>query len=280
MKKKISFFIIFFFFSFLIQAYAQIQPDEKLFQEAKILIFDEKWEKAQEKLKEILEKYHHSRWSSQALFYKAKCLAEQEGKEINALKAFQSYLELKEKNRSLAEESEISIIELAFELYEKGKRSYLKEIEERIASPNKVIRYFAAFKLSYVKDKDIAAKGVLILKEIIAKERDDELRDRAKIALLRVKPAALKDFEEERYERRARMLKIRVYEIGKKKPEFSLNIPWALADLALSAISEKDKAVMRMKGYNLDKIIEELTESKGNIIEIIGEEKIFKIWID
>jgi len=279
-RKKVFYFIICFFASLSFQAYAQTQLDLKLFQEAKIFIFDKKWTKAQDKLEELLEKYPHSRLFSQALFYKAKCLAEQEGKEVEALKAYQSYLEFKDRSESLAEEAEISIIELAFELYEKRKKSYLKEVEKRLASSNKVVKYFAAFKLSYVKDKRIAAKGIPILKEIIRKERDNELKDRARIALLRADPDALKDIEDERFERRAKILKIRFYVEGKKKPEFSLDIPWALADLALSAIPEKEKAELRKEGYDLDKIIEELTRARGNILEIRTEGKIYKIWVE
>ena len=280
MKKiKVSFGIIFLTF-FCLQSLGQIQADEKLFQEAKILIFDKKWEIAQQKLEELIQKYPLSPWFGQALFYRAKCLAEQKGKEKDALNAYKSYLELKEKNKSLAEESEISMIELASKLYTDGEKSYLKEIEERLLSPNRVIKYYSAFKLSYVKDKEIASKGVPVLKEIVEKEKDAELRDRAKIALLRVSPEALRNLEEEKYEPKARILKFRVYIKGKKEPEVSVNIPWALADLALSAISDRDKEMMRKEGYDLDKIINNLTRFKGNVIEIESEGRIIKIWID
>ena len=43
--------------SLLLQAYAQAQPDERLFEAAKVLIFDKEWKEAQEKLEELLEKY-------------------------------------------------------------------------------------------------------------------------------------------------------------------------------------------------------------------------------
>jgi len=281
MKKIIILnFLILFLASFHLQAYVQTQPDEKLFQEAKILIFDEKWEKAQEKLEELIERYQESPWFSQALFYRAKCMEKQGGKELEALAAYVEFNQLEDRSRSLAEESEISIIDLAYELYRRGKRNYLKEIERRLSSSNKVIKYYAAFKLSYLKDKKVAAKGIPILKEIVKKERDDELRDRAKIALLRVDPKALKDFEEERYERKARILKIRVYNKLEKKLKLSLNIPWALADLAFGAIPEEERVLMRKKGYDLDMIVKELMEFEGNIIEIEGEEIIIKMWID
>jgi hypothetical protein len=116
--------------------------------------------------------------------------------------------------------------------------------------------------------------------EILEEERNDELKDRAKIAVLRVDPDALKDFEEERYEGRAKMLKIRVYESGTKEIKLSLDIPWALADLALAAIPEEEKESMRKEGYDLDKIMRELTRVRGNIIEIKSDDSVIKIWID
>ena len=79
---------------------------------------------------------------------------------------------------------------------------------------------------------------------------------------------------------RAKILKIRVFRKGMKRPELSLDIPWALADLALSAIPAEEREEMREEGYDLDKIIRELTEVKGNIISIQSDEKLFRIWIE
>lgn len=280
MRKRVLCFGIILIACFFIQAYGQTQPDEKLFQDAKILIFDKKWEKAQKKLEELMERYPGSAWFSQALFYEGKCLGEQKGKELEALNVYKKYLLLKDRNESLDEESEISIMDLASVLYEKGKKSYLEEIEKRAFRKDKVIRYYAAFKLSYMKDNKLAKKAVPILTEILEKEQDDEFRDRAKIALLRVDPDALRDFTDERGERKARILHIRVANRWKKEPEFSLNIPWALADLALRSIPENQRAQMREEGYDLDKIIRELTEFKGKIIEIETKDSTIKIWID
>jgi len=261
-------------------SYSQTLPDEILFQSAKILIFDERWEEAQEKLEELIENYPSSKLYSQAIFYRAKSLSEQKGKEVKTLKAYQDYLELRHKNKSLAEESEISIMQLAYELYRRGRKPYLKEIEKRLDSSSKVIKYFAAIKLSFVEDKKIASKGIPVLKQIIKKEKDAELRDRARIALLRVDPDALKDLKDEEYEERMLILKLRVYSRDEKEPEFSLNIPWALADLALSALSEEDKENLRQEGYDLDKIIDRLIKERGEIIRVVTKTKIFKIWIE
>jgi hypothetical protein len=265
--------------SLLLQAYAQAQPDERLFQQAKVLIFDKEWKEAQEKLEELLEKYPDSAWYSQAVFYRAKCLKEQKGKKLEALKAFRDYIKQKDRSKSLTEDTELSIIDLSYELYKDGKKSYLAEIEKRLSSSNKVVRYFAAIKLSQVEEKKVASGAVPVLKEIIKKEEDDELRDRAKIALLRVDPSALRDLEEERPVRKAKLLKIRVWKDGELT--LKINIPWALADLALGSIEEEEKAELRKEGYDLDTITKTLVEA-GEVIYIENKEEgtIIKIWID
>ncbi len=265
--------------SLLLQSYSQAQPDERLFEQAKVLIFDKEWKEAQEKLEKLLEKYPDSPWYSQAVFYRAKCLEEREGKELEALKAYREYIERKDRSKSLTEESELSIIKLAYDLYKDGKKSYLAEIEKRLSSSNRVVRYFAAIRLSQVEEKKVASRAVPVLKEIIEKEEDDELRDRAKIALLRVDPGVLKDLEEERPVRKAKLLKIRVWEDGELT--LKINIPWALADLALGSIEEEEKAELRKEGYDLDKITKTLIEA-GEVIYIENKEEgtIIKIWIE
>ncbi len=279
MKKSVLYIGILILAIFVLHNFAHAKPDEELFMEAKILIFDKEWKKAQEKLEQLIDEYPDNPWTSQAVFYRAKCLKEQKGKERDALKAYQDYLERKDRSKSLAEDAETDIIELAYKLYQKGRRSYLSEIEKRLSSPNRVVRYFAAIKLSQVKDKRISAKAVPVLKEIIQKERDDELRDRAKIALLRIDPDALKDLEDEMPERRALLLKIRVWKHGKLT--LKINIPWALADLALGSMSEEERAELREEGYDLDTIIKTLME-EGEIIHIENPEEgtVIKIWIE
>lgn len=264
------------------EANSQSRPEEKLFQEAKILLFDEKWEEAQKKLEMLLAEYPRSPLACQVIFYRAKCLGKQKGKQREALAAFEEYLGCQDKNASLLEEAETSIIDLAYDLSGRGEeKQYRDKIETRLQSSNRVIRYYAAFKLSLIKDKHVASKAIPVLREIIGGEKDPDLQDRAKIALLRISPDALKEVERgEEERRRVRVLKIRVYEEGQKEPELSINIPWALADLALSAIPEKDRSALRAEGYDLDKIIDQLTRTQGSIIEIRDKKTTIKIWIE
>lgn len=279
MKKAALGFGLMFLALLCIRAAPQDRPDEALFRDAKILIFDKNWDEALSRLNRLMKDYPESDWFSQALFYKGRCLQEKPGEARAAFRAYREYLRRSDRNASLAEESEIAIIDLAYEMFENGETSMGKEIERRLNSSNRVVRYYAAFKLSYVEDQIAARRSVPVLKAILEQEDDAELRDRAKIALLRIDPEELEAVEGTSGNR-AKILKIRVFRKGMKRPELSLDIPWALADLALSAIPAEEREEMREEGYDLDKIIRELTEVKGNIISIQSDEKLFKIWIE
>lgn len=281
--KKYTLFIIVLLGALFIGAAGQATPEERLFERAKGLFFDGKWEDAQETFEDLLDDYPGSPLAPQATFYRAACLARQKGHEEEALEAYKDYLSIKEKNVSLAREAETSIIDLAYELYKDDEEDYLDEIEQRLENSNRDIRYYAAFKLSLVKDKQIAIQAIPVLERVIVEESDEDLKDRAKIALLRISPDSLRDIENREEKGRSKVLKIRAFVEGRKEPEFSLNIPWALADLALSAIPEKDKIALRREGYDLDKIIRQLTRMKDHIIEIRPVEdknRIIRIWID
>ncbi len=261
----------------------QAATDESLFREAKLLVFDKSWKAALDKIDELVEKFPSSPLAGQSLFYKGECLSGLGGREREALRAYKDYIGLDDAKPSLVEESEGSIVDLAFDLYEAGNGPALREIESRLDHPNKVIRYYAAYKLSLVSDKKEAAKAAPVLARIVETEKDPELLDRARIALLRVSPESLKTAEDRkpRIESTARLLRIRVRKAGVREPVFSLNIPFALADLALSAMDENDKAAIRKQGYDVAKIIDELSKSKESILRIVGDDgTIFEIWID
>ena len=261
---------------------AQRTADETLFREAKLLVFDKDWKAALDKIDELREKFPSGPWAGQALFYKGECLNGLGGREREALRAYKDYLQLAGAQANLIEEAEGRIIDIAFSLYEGGDAGALRDIETRLGAANDVVRYYAAYKLSFVSDKKTAAKAVPVLMKIVETEKDPELLDRARIALLRVSPESLKSVEDRKPRSGSpRMLRICIREAGKKEPVFSLNIPFALADLALSAMDEGDKAALRKKGYDLNRIMNELAKSKESILRIAGADgAVIEIWID
>jgi hypothetical protein len=257
--------------------------DDSLFREAKLLVFDKSWQAALDKIDELIDRFPASPLAGQALFYKGECLSGLGGRERDALRAYKSYIRLEDARPSLVEESEGSIVDLAFDLYEGGDDGALREIETRLGHANKVVRYYAAYKLSFVTDKKEAAKAAPVLSKIVETEKDPELLDRARIALMRVSPESLKEVEDRTPVRAGspRMLRIRIREAGRKEPVFSLNIPFALADLALGALDEDDKAALRKKGYDINKILRDVSRSKDKLLQIVGDDgSVIEIWID
>lgn len=278
--KKMTIYVgIFWVASFFFPAFALCQSDEELFQEAKIMIFDKEWENAQERLEELMEEFPDSPLYSQALFYLGRTLENQKGEEREAIDVFKKYILRRDSSEVLTQEAETSIIKLSFILYEKGRKSYLKEIKTRLYRPNKIVRYYAAIRLSYVKDKGEAVKAIPVLEEILEEGEDREIRDMAKIALLRIDPDHFQEYEEKRDERRSMLMKFKIISKKTRAETFSLSIPWALADLALANIPEDAKAELRREGYDLDRITKEIIEG-GRILEIVTKDAIIKIWIE
>ena len=263
----------------LLTAYCPPQDDDVLFREAKILIFDKQWEEAGRILDRLMRDFPDSELFAQAMFYSGRCLKQQRGKENLALETFLRFLERKDLNRDLAREAEYEIIDLALDLYERGRKSHIQKIEKRLENPDRQVRNYAAIRLSYVPDRGIATRALPVLREILDRESEGDLRDRAKLAILRIDPDAADTVREKAFGPSGATLCIRAIKKTSGRTSFSLNIPWALADLALSAIPEEERALMRREGYDLDRIIKELTSFRGNIIEFEDEETLVKIWI-
>lgn len=287
MKKRTGTALLAFSLAAAILAAAEAPPpqtgaDDKAFQEIKLLIFDERWADALDRIDGFLDRFPRSPWVSQASYFRAKSLARMDDREADALKAFNRYLDFKDRSPSLAEDAENSIVELALKLYDRGDRGAIRDAEKRLESENRDVRYFAAIRLSYVKDKRIAERAVPILKEIIRREPTGELRDRARIALLRVAPRELDEPVEERAEKNVRMFRVEVTDERTGISVVSLRLPIALADLVLGALPEEELKTLRAKGYDVPRIMKDLRETRGMVISIRDPEslKSIKIWIE
>lgn len=258
---------------------------EKELSEAKLLMFDRKWKSAEEKIKEVLKKYPESETSSDILFYLGQCIQELGGREEEAINTFNKYLKGRERAK-FAEEAEIAIIDLSSDLYNKGKKKYIENITSRLNSKNKVVKYYSAFKLSYFRDSQ-KYLAIPVLKEILNDEKDDELRERAKIALLRIDPYLLRGMAERKD--KMKMLRITIIKRSTGKQELSIKIPLELANLAIQAISKPGseiKADVKINGKkvesgSLNEIFQKfLNMKKAEILEIYDEDEIIKIWIE
>jgi tetratricopeptide (TPR) repeat protein len=261
------------------------ETEKEILDKVKLALFDQEWDLALKELDRLTEKYPNSTNYPQFLFYKSKCY---EGKKIfqEALKNFTAYLEVS-RNEDLKEEATSIIIDMNFKLYEKtDKKKHLDEIARYLDSKSRFVRYYAAVKLSYANDKTIAYKAVPTLKWIIANESDQDLVDRAKLALMRIDPDILKKIDPDisRKPPKSRnlsdlVLVIKATNKKTKKVTFSLSLPFALAGLAMDSLPKDAKEELREKGYDLDAIINTIVK-KGEILKIESEGSIIKIWIE
>ena len=274
MKKKIFLVLL---MACLWTAGLAAEAGPEAFEKAKVLIFDKQWAAALKQLDEVINKYADSRYYAAALFYRGKCQEELAEKK-QALESYEKFVK-NSGSSSLAEEARISIIDLAAGFYQAGEKAYLQKILDLLGHENKVVSYYAAFKLSYLPDRKTAARALPLLQTILDDEKDEELRDRAKIAIMRIDPARLKGMDRRNKETSGKMLKIRVFEKNNQQAEVSLNIPLALADLALKSLSQEQKRALQKKGYNPDDILPQLT-SKGTKIDIRDKDSVIQIWVE
>ncbi len=281
-KRKYMVSIVLFIFTFCL---TPVFAEEKELSEAKLLMFERKWKEAELKLEKILKNYPESARNTDVLFYLGQCLQEQGKREEEAINVLEKYLNQKRK-RKFSEEAEIAIIDLSYELYKKGNEKYLENIKSRLNSHEKVIRYYSAFKLSYLKN-DQKFFSVPVLKEIVKNEKDPELKERAKIALLRIDPTLVSNYLEEG--KKTKMLRIALINRASGKQEISIKIPVELVNLALQAISKSEirtSAIFKIDGKkmragDINEIIQKfLNMEKAEILEIDDEESIIKIWIE
>jgi len=273
-KKKIVALIL---LSWLFSGILAAQTGQDAFEKAKVLIFDKQWAAALKELDKVIVNHADGRYYASALFYRGKC-QEELGAKKQALESYEIFVKASGSS-NLAEEARISIIDLAAALYREGEKNYLQKMLEPLGLENKVVSYYAAFKLSYLPDRKIAGRALPVLQAILDREKDEELRDRAKIAVMRIDPARLREMAGPQRSAAGKMLKIRILNKTDKKESVSLNIPLALADLALKSLDAEQKRALQKEGYNLDKILEQLT-GKGMKVDIKDEDSVIQLWVE
>jgi len=274
MKKKLFALIL---SGWLFSGFLAAQADASAFEKAKVLIFDKQWAAALKQLDAVIATRAENRYYAAALFYRGKC-QEELGARKQALESYEEFVK-NSGSSNLAEEARISIIDLAAVLFLSGEKPYLQKILDLLSHENKVVAYYAAFKLSYLPDRKIAARALPVLQTIMDREKDEELRDRAKIAVMRIDPARLREMSGQQKSVFGKALKIRVFDRKSKEATVMLNIPLALADLALKSLSNEQKRTLQKEGHDLDEILNQLT-AKGAKIDIQDKDSVIQIWVE
>src|SRR5207247_4715006 len=121
------------------------------------------------------------------------------------------------------------------------------------------VRYVAALQLPTL-GCDVGKAALPVLRKILVEEKDEDLIDRAKLALLRCDPTSLAPSAgpapaqplARTPARSASWIRVRIYHKGAAKPQVSVNLPVGLAEIVFKSLPEHGRADLRMKGYNHD----------------------------
>lgn len=290
-------------------AWAQADPDR--LRAAKELVFDKKHAEARAAWEQILATAGGTE-AETAAYWVARC-SESLGESERALREYAQFLDRRPADRALAEEARTSRVGLAAKLVKAGQRQHLAVLTGALTDPSKTVRYYAALQLSGL-GKETGAPALPVLKDILANEKDDDLVERAKLALLRLDPRALADARPTPRSApapaalaapavpaapgaprakaapaprapaasRATWIRVRVYEKGEKQPEVSINLPLGLAELVFKSLPDEARSELRRKGIDSDNFWDRLMQlGPSEILSIEGEDgERVQIWLE
>ncbi len=225
--------------------------------------------------------------AQQALYWIARC-SESLGERQRALAEYGEFLASRPADRTLAEEARTSRVALAVRLAKsarpaRDRERYLDLAREALADPSRTVRYFAALQLASL-GKEQGRAAVPVLKEILHKEQDPDLVDRAKLYLVRLDPEALGVAPEIAGSGRATMswIRVRIYEKGASKPQLAINLPVALAEMVFEGLPADTRRELRHEGYDAASFWRRLKKTgPTDILTIEGDEgERIQVWIE
>ncbi len=267
----------------LLPAAAWPQADAEKLRTAKALFFDREYAQARQAWQGVRSSGSGAD-AQAALYWIARC-SESLGENERALGEYGDYLSSRPADRTLAEETRTSRVALAVKLFKAGQPKYLGIAREGLSDPSRTVRYFAALQLASL-GRGVGEPAVPVLKEILAHEKDEDLVERAKLALLRVDPAALTKAAPSpaprHPARQATWIRVRIYEKGQSRASVSINLPVGLAELLFKSLPDEARAELRKKGYDAGSFWERLKQTgPADILTIEGDggERV-QVWIE
>jgi len=261
---------------------AQAQTDPDRLKTAKALTLDRKYAEARQAWQRILAGARGAE-ADTAAYWVARS-SENLGEDERALKEYGDFLRRRPADRALSEEARTSRVGLAARLYKAGKKEHLRVLRDALADPSKTVRYFAALQLSSL-GAEAASDAVPVLQKIVQEEKDQDLVDRAKVALLRLDPQVLSRTPGAGAappRGGSRWLKVRIFEKGSGKPKVVVNLPIGLADMVFKSLPDDAKRELETKGYDAENFWQQLKAAgPAQIIDIEGDEgEKIQIWIE
>lgn len=262
-------------------AAAPAEPDPEALRQAKALFFDRQYAEARTAWQGIQD----AGGSRDATYWIARC-SESLGESERALGEYGRYLATKPADRALAEEARTSRVSLAVKLAKQGQPQHTRIALDSLGDVSRTVRYFAALQVASL-GADECRPAVPVLKEILAKEKDEDLADRAKLALLKcdrnaLPPPAPIPPRAPLSAKAASWVHIRIYEKGESKPNVAINLPVALADLVFKSLPDSAMADLRREGYDARSFWEALKKTgPAEILTVEGKDgERIQVWLE
>ena len=265
-------------------ALAQQPSAENLLREIKLALFDSRWDQALESARRLQSRFPDSPLAGQALFYEAQAL-ENKGSQAEALRKYDRFVDRPQTAGSLlVQQAQLSIINLAVELYRQGDKSWIGRTRQALSSRDQALRYYAALRLSAVADKGEARRAVPVLREILGNEQEADLRNRAILALLRIDPKLAGEQNRRGSSGKGRAgagQRLNLEIVAEGEATVSLSFPLSMARWMIDAIPRDALRELEREGIDARNLIEELQRAGGlNIVEVRSKDALFRIWID
>jgi hypothetical protein len=252
---------------------ALLAADPDRVRTAKALYFDRKYAEARKAWQDVLAA-SSGREAEAAAYWVARS-SESLGEHERAFREFGEFVARKPQNRELYQEARLHQLGLAARLAKEGKRQHLALLSEALRDGNATVREYAALQLSNL-GPSAAREAVPVLKDIVARGEDDDLVQRAKLALLRVEPSALAEVTprpEQPPRTGARWLEVRIHEPGGKRPKVYVRLPMALAEVLFKSLPDEAREELRREGYDAENFWDQLQRLQpGRVLDIEGED--------
>jgi tetratricopeptide (TPR) repeat protein len=266
-------------------ALALAQPDPEALRQAKALFFDRQYDEARSAWQGILDS-GGGKEAEPALYWVARC-SESLGESERALSEYGRYLAARPTDKTLAEEAKTSRVALSVKLAKAGKPAHVAIARDSLKDASRTVRYFAALQVASLGVEQ-CKPAVPVLQEIISKEKDDDLVERAKLALLRCDRNALPAAAPapasapNRARGQATWVRVRIYEKGHSKPNVAINVPVALADLVFKALPDEAIQDLRKEGYDARSFWEAVKKTgPAEILTVEGKDgERIQVWLE
>jgi hypothetical protein len=272
-------------------------PEDELFRQVKVGVFDQDWAAVLRDCEEILARYPSGPTALQAAFYRARALTRIPGREAEGLSAFKEFIAAHPRDKVMVEQAWSAIFSAACESRGASRSACPDVLRQGLDSESRYVSTLAAIRASDTTDADLRLRALATLKRAYDTQTDSEIRNEILIAILKIDPKQVPSTEALRRPsapaapgataggKAPSLIRMTVYNKQEKRYDLRVNVPIGFARLLIEALGEQQKQEMqqeaRQKGIDLDDIFEAIEKSgAGKLLEVDSDASHIEIWIE